>query len=182
MRIKSWHKCKSRSEAFSILMCLHVIVTLPHFCCDCIFSQWTCSWMQKVLFWLARVVQKHLCWEQCLCEPTQISGALHSTTTSGLNFRQLPVVNGSAFPEYPKQTQQFREVYPDFRKFILGGFLSIQRYSQNLQRVKASQKWFQGRGWREAAIHVPLGTSARLVFTWFASSADITTRVLTRVW
>ena len=48
--------------------------------------------------------------------PTQISGALHSTTTSALNLRQLPAVNGSAFPEYPKQTQRLLEVYTRFSK------------------------------------------------------------------
>ena len=42
----------------------------------------------------------------------------NTTRTSGLNFRRLPVVNGSAFPEVPKQTRQPREVNPNFSKIF----------------------------------------------------------------
>ena len=48
-------------------------------------------------------------------------GAFHSTKTSGLNFRQLPVAKGTAFSKIPQNegnlaryTQIFEKIFPDF--------------------------------------------------------------------
>ena len=79
---------------------------------------------------------------------TPLLGTL-STQTSDLTFRQLPVVNGSAFQEVPKQTRQPREVNPSVRKFSLISFLSIQPCSQNLQGVGVRKNDSKGEvdGW-----------------------------------
>ena len=58
-------------------------------------------------------------------------GAFHSTKTSGLNFRQLPGENATAFSKIPK-TGQPREVYPNFRIFFPGSFLSSQLCSREI--------------------------------------------------
>ena len=86
----------------------------------------------------------------------------NTTRTSGLNFRQLSVVNGSAFSEVPKQTRQPREVNPNISKIFSKQFSfhsrPVPRTYRELRwgegRVK---KWFQGRSWRVAAINVHLG-------------------------
>ena len=181
MRIKSLHNCKSGSEAFSILMCRHVIVTPPRtFVLRLYFLSMNLLINAKrpLLIGarrskapLLRTVYQHR-FRALYIQPQLLLWIYY-------NFRQWM---DQHFQNIPNKHNDFLRYIPDFRKFILGGFLSIQRYSQNLQRVGASQKWFQGRSWREATIHVPMGTSARLAFIWSAPSADIPTGVLTRVW
>ena len=52
-------------------------------------------------------------------------GAFHSTSKSGLNFRQLPVANGAAFSKVSKKKGQTSEVFPRKRKFSF--YLSFSR-------------------------------------------------------
>ena len=61
----------------------------------------------------------------------ETGGAFHSAKTSGLNFRQLQERMERHSPKFPK-TGQPREVYPNFRNFFPGGFLSIQLCSQEI--------------------------------------------------
>ena len=62
----------------------------------------------------------------------RILGTLHLTKTSGLNFWQLPVANGTAFSRISKKKKgQPHEVYPNFPKnFFSESFLSIQLCSR----------------------------------------------------
>ena len=59
----------------------------------------------------------------------ETGGAFHSSKTPGLNFRQLPGANGTAFSKNSK-TGQPREVYPIFEFFFPGSFLSSQLCSR----------------------------------------------------
>ena len=57
----------------------------------------------------------------------------HSIKTSGLNFRQLPVPNGTAL----------RDVYPNFRKLFPGSFLSAFNFAPECLKFLA--EWFAFR-------------------------------------
>ena len=49
-------------------------------------------------------------------------GVLHSIKTSTLNFRQLPVANGTVFFKTSKTWEQPREVYPIFENVLTEDF------------------------------------------------------------
>ena len=67
--------------------------------------------------------------------------AFPSTKTSTLNFRQLPVANGTVFLKTSKTERQPREVYPNLRKFFHRRFLSIHFCSRDFQ-VEFLVEWF----------------------------------------
>ena len=64
----------------------------------------------------------------------RVLGAFHSTKTSGLNFRQLPVANGTAFSKLSQKKTTSRGI-PKFGKFFPGSFLSIQLCSRNFWKL-----------------------------------------------
>ena len=107
----------------------------------------------------------------------------NTTRTSGLNFRQLPVGNGSAFPEVPKQTRQPREVNPNFSKLFSKWFsFHSAMFLELTGSWGESKKDSKGKvnGWRRSMyVWVALSLNKKKVntcqansFTWFASLAD----------
>ena len=54
----------------------------------------------------------------------ETGGTFYSTKASGLNFRQLPGANATAFSKIRK-TGQPREVYPNFRVFFPEVFFPV---------------------------------------------------------
>ena len=62
----------------------------------------------------------------------ETGGAFHSSKTPGLNFRQLPGANGTAFSKNSK-TGQPREVYPIFEFFFPEVFSPVNFAPGNLE-------------------------------------------------
>ena len=123
-------------------VCAVTVFSLNELAHECKKS--TCDWRASL--------KKSLCSGQCPL------WTMNTTSTSGLNFRQLPVVNGSAFPEVPKQTRQPREVNPNFSKIFAKQFsFHSALFLELTGSWEGVKKWFQGRSWRVAAINVPLG-------------------------
>ena len=103
---------------------MHVVYT-PKFCITIVFDfAWDdCNTQEKR--WLCKIfgVKQSALW-----------GVFHSTKTSGLNFRQLPVANVTTFSKISKKkNEEPRQVYPNFRKCFPESFLSIQVFSRNFK-------------------------------------------------
>ena len=65
----------------------------------------------------------------------QMRGSFHSIKTSGLNFRQLPVANGTAFSKISWKGDNLAWVYPNFLKFFPRSFLSAFNFAPGISRV-----------------------------------------------
>ena len=87
-------------------------------------------------------------------------GVFHSTKlTSGLNFRQLPVANGTTLSKISKKEDSARQVYPNFRKCFPEVFFpfnfspGISRIFPWVVRISQIQQFLKPRG----EISVPFG-------------------------
>ena len=69
-------------------------------------------------------------------------GAFHSSKTSALNVRQLPVANGTAFSKISKQEVNFARYSQIFEKFFSGSFLSIPLNSWNFENFRLNSSHF----------------------------------------
>ena len=69
-------------------------------------------------------------------------GAFHSSKTSALNVRQLPVANGTAFSKISKQEVNFARYSQIFEKFFSGGFLAIPLNSWNFENFRLNSSHF----------------------------------------